>query len=1420
MKLIKAYSISLVFIFAMLSAVGQVSHSEWTKGITKAERHYNQGKYFQAIRSVKKLHRYQKKKGYLPHLIPVTAALKAKYENAYGDAQSAAETLEGVEENWRLSESKADSSVRIIANAYLADVFLSMDYTSKATFYLDKVDSLLAASPQPNRLLNQQLRYKRLEVLITRHDLNEALELYKEVLKEQQAISQREQKIYHPETGENETKKLKKREYKTRRALIALLKAHEAEMYLMKGDYLTADSLLNNLEFVINELVKRKHESQVRLTVSKAHVLEYLEEYKEAAKGYKKGKKKYAGKLKTSVPNVFYTALAEREINAYLKAGKERAAKKAINRFSREHLKRYGRNNTYFLETKRLKNKDEIANNNFAKALRRANRSVEDFSKFYPNIHAGKIPMLEQYKTLQIKNNNYTLAEAVNNQILTILDSLHGDSANIYLENALDLAKLQTYFSYNFKSADSIYNRAFMPIVYENLHPYHEKYMEHMESYATLLIELDRFDSALVIVNKTTKIVKAKYGITSTEYAKQLKLLAEIYILKGDFREAEETLNMAVETIKDDKAKQTYVYYSALITLGDIQQINGKYGESQNTFKEAMRLGKRLGLNTDLLAAASSTEMAELLVETGRYKEAEELLSKNIALLTAKHDANYFQLVEPVAALGNLQLINGNFIEAEKSVSNALRIAELNVSDTGSKYIRNEILLGDIYFNMGDYERANNTYRSALDKNISTFGGNHIVTGDILIKQASVMLATKVPTDTIVVVLEHAAEIIKSAVGEYHPKYARAIELQAEVLLQNKQYEPALILLEQAQAIYVRIYGTYHVRTVENRVRLGNLYFKQKIYPTAEENYLLALKAFKKIFGDQHPDYTATLSKLGRCYYASGDYKSAMNTFDVTTTIYLEYISKYFPSLTEQEKAKYWNKIRTDFEIFNSLAVTYHHEKPKLLSAMYNYKLATKALLLNSSMKVRKQIMASQDEGLMNLYNQWRVKREQLGASLSLSFDEQDMSGIYPGVLEKEIAILEKQLGERSSAFAENTKTTLYNWKDVKNTLKDNEAAIEIIRFHYYENAFTDSVVYAALVVTNETKKNPELVIIPGGNELEEKYFKYYRNVIKYRAKDKYSYARFWQPIEKALNNRSTIYLSADGVYNQLNPETFRKHDNTFLIDKYTFYSVSNTKDLVLKAESTNQPYLTKTVAIFGNPEFGSIHDSTLEASNTNSNRISSVEPLPGAEEEVKSLRKILNENKWQTQTYLSSQATETEVKTVNNPRVIHIATHGFFVEEDAIADAATESENMPVDNPLLKSGLLFVGANELLAENNLFRVNKKEGILTAYEAMNLSLDNTELVVLSACETGLGEVKSGEGVYGLQRSFLVAGAQNVIMTLFKVDDEVTQKLMTQFYSEWLATGDKRRAFIKAKQKIKEEYENPIFWGSFVMIGLD
>jgi CHAT domain-containing protein len=191
------------------------------------------------------------------------------------------------------------------------------------------------------------------------------------------------------------------------------------------------------------------------------------------------------------------------------------------------------------------------------------------------------------------------------------------------------------------------------------------------------------------------------------------------------------------------------------------------------------------------------------------------------------------------------------------------------------------------------------------------------------------------------------------------------------------------------------------------------------------------------------------------------------------------------------------------------------------------------------------------------------------------------------------------------------------------------------------------------------------------------------------------------------------------------------------------------------------------------------------------------------------------------TEVYLQQSAKEDAVKQIKQPDVLHIATHGFFLanvnknKEKVFGIEADKAKEMP----MLRSGLMFAGAEataqnvkstEISTENN--------GIFTAYEAMSLNLNNTKLVVLSACETGLGEIKSGEGVYGLQRAFQIAGTETLIMSLWKVADEQTQELMTLFYQKWLTTNNKHTSFIEAQKELKKKYPEPYYWSAFVLVG--
>ena len=404
---------------------------------------------------------------------------------------------------------------------------------------------------------------------------------------------------------------------------------------------------------------------------------------------------------------------------------------------------------------------------------------------------------------------------------------------------------------------------------------------------------------------------------------------------------------------------------------------------------------------------------------------------------------------------------------------------------------------------------------------------------------------------------------------------------------------------------------------------------------------------------------------------------------------------------------------------------------------------------------------------------------------------------------------MEKELSNGSELFAQGFENKEVTWELVQQVLMPNEIAIEMVRFRHFDQVFSDSVIYAGLV-TRKGLDKPELIVMSNGTDLETKYMKGYRNSMKFKIPDRYSYANYWEPIKNKVGDFSTIYLSADGVFNQINLETIPTGDGKYVLDNSNIVLVSNTKDIYFHRIKSEKESKENKATMFGDPIFYASAGGAHKWSQ-----------LPGTKAEITALNEILEENGWISDYYLEEYATEDNMKKIDNPKILHVATHGFFTSDkdfEASEEVGME-EAQASQNPLLRTGLLLYGAGDLLDKTS-YNYNMEGGILTAYEAMNMNLDYTELVVLSACETGLGDVISGEGVYGLQRAFLVAGADALVMSLFKVSDEATQKLMVKFYEKWTQSGEMRNSFIAAKKELRNEFKDPIFWGAFVMIGME
>ncbi len=237
------------------------------------------------------------------------------------------------------------------------------------------------------------------------------------------------------------------------------------------------------------------------------------------------------------------------------------------------------------------------------------------------------------------------------------------------------------------------------------------------------------------------------------------------------------------------------------------------------------------------------------------------------------------------------------------------------------------------------------------------------------------------------------------------------------------------------------------------------------------------------------------------------------------------------------------------------------------------------------------------------------------------------------------------------------------------------------------------------------------------------------------------------------------------------------------MLDRYTIYSVISAKELLKRSDKA---FVIKDIILFGRPDFDNYSLPPAD--------------LPGTELEVNSIH-ALTKHVLDGTIYLGKEADEYTVKNIPSASVIHFATHGFF-------------ERSATGNSMLASGLLFSKSDSLSEGQQL----KEDGLLTAYEASGLNLYNTHLVVLSACETGQGKFTEGEGVWGLQRAFQVAGVNYVVMSLFKVDDVVSARLMKRFY-EYIVEGRQvYLAFKLAQEDIRKEYPAPKYWGSFVLKG--
>ena len=877
--------------------------------------------------------------------------------------------------------------------------------------------------------------------------------------------------------------------------------------------------------------------------------------------------------------------------------------------------------------------------------------------------------------------------------------------------------------------------------------------------------------------------------------------LASIHAEQQHFKEAEQLYLKVLNDPGTDKE----------LLLPALKGISAVY-ESTDRPSDALALLNDKRFADPTSAADWQIIRARLSRQDGHHKESMRILE---GLRTNAHGSDASLRLQWLQETALNHLETGNFNLAEKELLETQR--QLNSVRPVDEAMLTGVLnnLASLYEKLGLREKALVYYQQALPLCQRVYGIKSFNSLTLQSNIAGIQLGLG-QTKEAIAQYQQVEQQMATTVPESNTGYltvlnnlGTAYRANREAAKARQQLDKALMLVDK-----YKLSETDLAATIMNNQAV--LFTASGQFREASIQYEKAYQIRKKIYGASSARLSEIAGNLAVVYWELGQPDKALPLFSQASELAIRQVKYIFPNLSESEQVQFYRRMKEDFERFNSI-VFRSSGHPELLIQVFNNQLTLKSLKFFTQRHRSDIIEQKKDTVLARQSDQLRQKREQLGYLYQLSLSELSQSPVSTTQLEQEIDALEKTISLKTS---ETVTATLQEkqvlWNDIQQNMPVDEALVEVIRYRKYDLrrletvngtraafGFTDSVYYAALVTTQETKSGPTLVLMKDGKSMEARNLSYYRNALTYVVSDELSYGVYWKDISAVVRDKRKVFFSADGVYHQINLNTIREPGtSSFIADRHEIIYLLSPAQYIGQQARTLQG---KRAVLFGDPSF----DGAVSPTSKTRNTIRYL-PLPGTRVEVQRIDALLKNKGWSTTVRMNEQATESNLKAVRATDILHIATHGYFTSKSI--NPGREFKRDITFN----SGLMMSGANKSLQdETSEFR---DDGILTSYEVTNMDLTGTSLVVLSACETGLGNIEIGEGVYGLQRSFLQAGAQNVLISLWKVDDDTTREFMTQFYTYLLTTPGIHEALMSAQRDIRKKNSDPSAWGSFILIG--
>jgi CHAT domain-containing protein/Tfp pilus assembly protein PilF len=913
--------------------------------------------------------------------------------------------------------------------------------------------------------------------------------------------------------------------------------------------------------------------------------------------------------------------------------------------------------------------------------------------------------------------------------------------------------------------------------------------------------------------------------------AGSLNDLAALYKTKGDYARAE-PLYQRVVAIREKALGPNHVDVAAsLYSLALLYAATGDHARAETFGQRALAIREK-ALGPDHPDVANSlNDLAGVYWAKGDYGHAEPLYQRALAIREKALGPEHPDVAISVNNLAGLYQAKGDYARAEHLDQRALAIREKTLGPDHLDVVTSLDSLAVVYEDEGDYTRAEPLFQRALAIREKALSADHPHVAKSLSDLAA-LYVDKGDYARAEPLHQRALAIREKVLGPEHPDVARSLNDLAVLYDGKGDYARAEPLLQRALAIQEKALGHDHLDVATSLNNLAELYRQKGDYARAEPLYQRSLTIREKVLGPDHPDVATSLNSLAFLYVAKGHLPLAVRAARRAANIQDRSAAVLLTAGSEEQKLLYTNTLVGETYTDISLHVQHAPTDSNAARLALTVLLRRKGRILDTmtdSLAVLRSSLAARDQDLLDRLTSIYA-RLTLEVSRGPGKAPPDQYRKDLAALEQERQTLEADIGRRSAAFHDEQR--LVTLPEVQAEIPAGAALVEIARYVPFEiqkdsPARRGAPRYVAYVL--HPTEDPTFADLGEAAPLEAAVDTFRRALgDPDRTHDPKPAARaldrlLMEPIRALLGETRWVFLSPDAALNLVPFGALVDERGHYLVERYLFFYLTSGRDLLrLGDEPAPQ---REAPLILAAPAFDA--DGVPQGPEATHRDVRSLDmvthalpPLESTAREARSIARLFPDSR----VLLGAQATEKAVMAVHGPRLLHLATHGFFLPKQPLPDvllhtpgadptAAEKAALLQCESPLLRSGVALAGFNRRTSGSD-------AGVLTALEAAALDLNGTRLVVLSTCDSGLGQASAGEGVYGMRRALVMAGSETQVMSLWQVDTGRTREMMEAYYRR-LKEGAGRSEAMRAVQLAMladPGTAHPNLWASFIVSG--